>query len=94
MFLFQGSGYRFRKPVDVILLGTCIGSIAGICMPDRIYAGLYGLQFGERALLFVYHHRSLETGCVCVKKRMEMYPVFCCSYWDIVFHLFHYNGRY
>lgn len=45
MFLFQGSGYRFRKPVDVILLGTCIGSIAGICMPDRIYAGLYGLQF-------------------------------------------------
>ena len=40
MFLFQGSGYRFRKPVDVILLGTCIGSIAGICMPDRIYAGL------------------------------------------------------
>lgn len=45
MFLFQGNGYRFRKPVNVILLATCIGSLAGICMPDRIYAGLYGLQF-------------------------------------------------
>ena len=45
MFLFQGSGYKFRKTTNVIMLITCIGSLIGVGISDRAFACLYGLQF-------------------------------------------------
>ncbi len=45
MFLFQDSGYRFRRTVNVLLSVTCIGSLAGLALSGRIFAGLYGIQF-------------------------------------------------
>ena len=45
LFLFQGSGYKFRKPVNVVLLLTCAAAIAGIGISSQMYALLYGIQF-------------------------------------------------
>lgn len=61
MFLFQGSGYRFRKTVNAILLITCIVSLAGIAISDRVYALFYGLQFLISLLCFIFiliYHRK------------------------------------
>ena len=45
MFLFQGSGYKFRKVTNLLLFITCIGSLVGISISDRAFACLYGIQF-------------------------------------------------
>lgn len=45
LFLFQGSGYKFRKFTNVILLIACTAAIAGIGISDQIYALLYAVQF-------------------------------------------------
>lgn len=55
LFLFQGSGYRFRKTVNIILLITCIGALTGLCISDRAFAGMYGIQLfvSMSCLLFI-----------------------------------------
>lgn len=61
VFLFQGSGYKFRKPVNAILIITCISSLVGIGISDRVYALLYGLQFLVSWLCFIFiliYHRK------------------------------------
>lgn len=45
MFLFQGSGYKFRKVTNLLLFITCIGSLVGITISDRAFACLFGIQF-------------------------------------------------
>lgn len=54
MFLFQGSGYQFRKITNAILLLSCIGSLAGIGISDRAYACLYGIQLLATWLCFLF----------------------------------------
>lgn len=54
MFLFQGSGYKFQKAVHVVLLAACTGSLAGICISDRVYACFYGIQFLLSCLCFLF----------------------------------------
>lgn len=64
MFLFQGGGYKFRKVVNVILLITCIGSLVGIGVSNRVYALLYGLQFLVSWFCFLFvliYHRKRIT---------------------------------
>lgn len=63
LFLFQGSGYKFQKPVNLILLITCIGALAGIGMPGRAYACLYGIQFLSCWLCFLFI-------AICHRKRI------------------------
>ncbi len=54
MFLFQGSGYKFRKVTNMILLVTCISSLIGINMPSWAYASLFGIQFLASCLCFIF----------------------------------------
>ena len=62
LFLFQGSGYRFKKAVSICLAGTCICSLAGILVSKEIFALFYGIQFLAGWLCFL----SLV---VCHRKR-------------------------
>ncbi len=61
MFLFQDSGYRFRKTVNIILLAACIGALTGLFISSKVFAGLYGIQWLVNicCLLFVliYHRK-------------------------------------
>lgn len=63
MFLFQGSGYKFKKPINVLLFITCIGSLFGIPISARAFACFYGIQFLVGLLCFcfilVYHHKRV-----------------------------------
>lgn len=54
MFLFQGSGYKFRKVTNLLFLITCIGSLVGIAISDRAFACLYGIQFLTGWLSFFF----------------------------------------
>lgn len=63
MFLFQGSGYSFKKITDIFLLITCIGSLISIFISDRAFFFLYGIQFLTGGLCFlfilIYHHKRI-----------------------------------
>ena len=64
MFLFQGSGYQFQKTTNIILLITCIGSLAGIGISHKSYACLYGIQILSNCfcfLLIVLYHWKRVT---------------------------------
>ena len=64
MFLFQGSGYKFRRAANILLLVTCISSLAGIIISDRVFACLYGIQLlaGWSCFFFVLiYHRKRVT---------------------------------
>lgn len=45
LFLFQDSGYKFRKSTNTILLIACAVAVASIGLPNQVYAFLYGIQF-------------------------------------------------
>lgn len=63
MFLFQGSGYKFKKATGFCLTGTCICSLIGIFISDNVFALLYGIQFLVSWLCFVFvvaYHRTCE----------------------------------
>ena len=38
MFLFQESGYKFRKTTNILLLALCIGSLVGATISERAFA--------------------------------------------------------
>ncbi len=61
MFLFQGSGYKFKKATNFCLTGTCICSLIGIVISDNVFALLYGVQFLASWLCFIlviaYHRK-------------------------------------
>ena len=61
MFLFQGSGYQFKKAVSICLAGTCICSLMGLLVSNEIFALFYGIQFLAGWLCFliiiVYHRK-------------------------------------
>ena len=54
MFLFQGSGYKFRKVTNLLLFITCVSSLVGIAISDRAFACLYGIQFLAGWLSFFF----------------------------------------
>lgn len=61
LFLFQGSGYKFRKAANGILLLTCMGSLVGIGISSRVFASLYGVQLlvsGFCFLFIILYHRK------------------------------------
>ncbi len=61
MFLFQGSGYKFKKTANLCLTGTCICSLIGILISDKMFALLYGIQFLASWLCFIFiiaYHRK------------------------------------
>ena len=61
MFLFQGSGYKFKKAANLCLTGTCICSLIGILISDNLFALLYGIQFLASWLCFIFvaaYHRK------------------------------------
>lgn len=64
VFLFQGSGYKFRKPINITLSITCIGSLIGVVLSSRAYACLYGIQFLLSCLclllIIVYHWKRVS----------------------------------
>ena len=63
MFLFQGSGYKFRKAANILLFVTCVSSLVGIAISDRAFACLYGIQLlaGWSCFFFVltYHRKRV-----------------------------------
>lgn len=54
MFLFQGSGYKFKKAVNICLTGTCICSLIGLLASNEIFALFYGIQFLAGWLCFIF----------------------------------------
>lgn len=61
MFLFQGSGYKFKKAANLCLTGTCICSLIGILISDNVFALLHDIQFLVSWLCFVFvvaYHRK------------------------------------
>ncbi len=61
LFLFQGSGYKFRKTVNRILLLACMGTLTGLCISGKVFAAMYGIQWivSMMCLLFiVIYHRK------------------------------------
>ena len=64
MFLFQGSGYKFKKAVNVCLTGTCICSLIGLFVSNEIFALFYGIQFLAGWFCFIFivvFHRKRTT---------------------------------
>lgn len=64
LFLFQGDGYKYRKTVNRILLAVCIGTLAGLLISSKVFAGMYAIQgfISVGCLLFVviYHRKRAE----------------------------------
>ncbi|MBD5445364.1 MAG: ATP-binding protein [Lachnospiraceae bacterium] len=54
MFLFQGSRYKFQKAMNICLTGTCICSLIGILVSDRVFAMLYATQLLVSWLGFIF----------------------------------------
>lgn len=54
MFLFQDSGYKFKKAASICLAGTCICSLIGISVSNKLFALFYGIQFLTGWLCFLF----------------------------------------
>lgn len=74
MFLFQGGGYQFKKAVNICLTGTCIFSLIGLLVSDKIFSLSYSIQFltGWFCFIFivVFHRKRtafvLKTEWKCI----------------------------
>ena len=61
MFLFQNSGYKYQKLINLCLTGTCICAIIGILVSNKIFFVLYSIQFMASWLCFIFaviYHRK------------------------------------
>ena len=61
MFLFQNSGYKYQKLINLCLKGTCICTLIGILVSSKIFFLLYGIQFMASWLCFIFtviYHRK------------------------------------
>ena len=63
VFLFQGSGYRFRAVTDAFLFMGCMGAWIGLAVSDIAFASMYGIQFLVNltclVFLMVYHRKRV-----------------------------------
>ena len=61
LFLFQGSGYKFRKTVNRILLLVCMGTLTGLCLSGKVFAAMYGIQWAVSMIclsfILIYHRK-------------------------------------
>ena len=88
MFLFQGSGYKFRKATNLLLFVTCINSLVGIAISGRAFACLYGIQFlaGWLSFFFVltYHRKRvvfvLKSEWKCILFSVIVITIFFIAY--------------
>lgn len=71
MFLFQESGYKFRKITNILLLALCIGVLVGAVISERAFACMYGLQFVGYVLcvLFVIAYHRKRVAFVLISER-------------------------
>ena len=89
MFLFQGSGYRFQKAVSTCLSGTCICSLIGLLVSDKIFALFYGIQFliGWLCFLFlaVFHRKRtafvFKAEWKCILFSLVTVSILFLAYW-------------
>lgn len=61
LFLFQAYKYKHKKTTDFILQGLCMATLLSVFLSDRIYAGMFGIQFVGSVLCFVFliiYHRT------------------------------------
>lgn len=61
MFLFQNSGYKYQKLINLCLMGTCICTLISILVSNRIFFLLYSIQFMASWLCFIFaviYHRK------------------------------------
>lgn len=74
LFLFQESGYKFRKSTNVILLIACAAAIAGIGISNQVYAILYEIQFMVNCfcLIFVLLYHRKRTVFVLKSERKSI----------------------
>ncbi len=54
MFLFQNSGYKFKKPIGFCLTGTCFCTLIGVVISSKIFFLLYAIQFTASWLCFIF----------------------------------------
>lgn len=95
MFLFQRNGYKFKKSTDVLLLLTCIGSLSGIIISDRIFAFMYEFQLlsGWLCILFIliYHRKRiafvLRSEGKCLLLSASLTAVFFIIYYFATLHV-------
>lgn len=61
MFLFQNSGYKYQKLINLCLTGTCIFALIGVLVSSKIFFLLYFIQFMASWLCFIFtviYHRK------------------------------------
>ena len=61
MFLFQNSGYKYQKLINLCLMGTCIFALIGVLVSSKIFFLLYFIQFMASWLCFIFtviYHRK------------------------------------
>ncbi len=95
MFLFQGSGYNFKKITDILLLITCIGSLIAVFISNRMFACLYGIQFLSGWLCFffilIYHHKrtmfALKNEWKCILHSVALTALFFYIYYFATLHV-------
>ena len=61
MFLFQGSEYRFRKAVHIILSAACVSTLISLLISDRAFACMYAVQYLTNIICFLFvvaYHRK------------------------------------
>lgn len=89
MFLFQGSGYKFRKVTNAVMFLACIGSLVGIGVSSKIFAFLYGIQFLISWLFFIFiliYHRKriafvIKSEWKCILLSVVIITVFFLVYY-------------
>ena len=60
-FLFQNSGYKYQKLINLCLTGTCIFALIGVLVSSKIFFLLYFIQFMASWLCFIFtviYHRK------------------------------------
>lgn len=78
LFLFQGSGYRFRTSINIILLITCAAAIIGIGISSQVYALLYGIQFLVSCLCLAFvllYHRKRAAFVLKSERKSILFSV-------------------
>lgn len=61
LFLFQGYKYKHKKMTDILLLVLYIGTLLSVFFSERVYAGIFGIQFIGSMLCFaflIFYHRK------------------------------------
>ncbi|MEY8234551.1 ATP-binding protein [Lachnospiraceae bacterium 66-29] len=54
LFLFQSYKYKHKRATNFVLQGLCIAAILSVFFSNRIYAGMFGIQFIGSVLCFIF----------------------------------------